>query len=329
MDVKTAFLHGNLDESLLIHIPEGNSPSLKGDVCLKLKKFLYGLKQSPGNWHLCNKRFFVDSGFWLSAADPCLFIRNDKDPCFVFLHVYDLVIGVKNIQNFQSEISLEFEMKDLDKLQYVLEMKVKRDREKRVLFLSKELYVGNVLACFGMQDCSSVATPQVPGSRLLPRMDTNAPAASTNYCHTIGILNYLVTFTRSDLAYSTSCMAQFLNDPRSDHEAAFKHVLCYLNGTWSWGISLEELGNNSEMITYCDSNWGSNFDSQSFSGSCLFFYGRMGWKTSKQDVVALSSTEAEYSAIQPVAGTKSIPKLLLCSLLELRRRAFRLLLSIT
>ncbi|MBW0543090.1 hypothetical protein O181_082805 [Austropuccinia psidii MF-1] len=63
MDVKTAFLHGNLDEDLHIWVPEGYTSSLGGNVCLKLKKSLYGLKQSPRNWYLHIKKFFEDSGF--------------------------------------------------------------------------------------------------------------------------------------------------------------------------------------------------------------------------------------------------------------------------
>ncbi|MBW0547432.1 hypothetical protein O181_087147 [Austropuccinia psidii MF-1] len=153
-------------------------------------------------------------------------------------------------------------MKDVGKLWYVLGMTVERNREKRRLFLSQELYINNLLASFGMQDCKSASTLQVPGSRLLPRADTNAPAASINYPRAIDLLNYLVTCTRPDLAYSASCLAQFLNNPRSEHETTFKHVLRYLSGTQTWGISLGELGDNSVVTAYCDSDWGSNFDSR-------------------------------------------------------------------
>ncbi|MBW0540348.1 hypothetical protein O181_080063 [Austropuccinia psidii MF-1] len=207
MDVKTAFLHGDLDEDLHIQVPEGYTSSLGGNVCLKMKKSLYGLKQSPRNCYLRIKKFFEDSGFRLSADDPCLFIRNSEDPCFVFLHVDDLVIGGKNLEAFRSEISLAFHMKDLGKLCYVLGMKVERDREKCRLFLSQGLYINNLLATFGMQDCKLVSTLQVPGSRLLARTDTNAPVAMINYRRGIGLLNYLVTCTRPDLAYSASCLA--------------------------------------------------------------------------------------------------------------------------
>ncbi|MBW0552429.1 hypothetical protein O181_092144 [Austropuccinia psidii MF-1] len=129
-------------------------------------------------------------------------------------------------------------MKDLGKLWYVLGMMVESNRKKHSLFLSQELYINNLLATFGMQDCKLVSNPQVPGSRLLPRADTNAPAAAINYRHAIGHLKYLVTCTRTDLACSASCLAQFLNDPSSEHEASFKHVLHYLSGTQTWGIPL-------------------------------------------------------------------------------------------
>ncbi|MBW0551909.1 hypothetical protein O181_091624 [Austropuccinia psidii MF-1] len=193
MDVKTAFLHGKLEEDLHIWVPEGYTFSLNGNVCLKLKKSLYGLRQSPRNWYLRIKRFFEESGFRSSAANPCLFICNGEDPCFVFLHVDYLVIGGRNLKTFWLEISLAFDMKDLGELRYLLGMKVERDREKCRLFLSQGIYINNLLATFGMQECKSVSTPQVPGSRLLPRTDTNAPVATINYQCGIGLLSYLVT----------------------------------------------------------------------------------------------------------------------------------------
>ncbi|MBW0529120.1 hypothetical protein O181_068835 [Austropuccinia psidii MF-1] len=106
--------------------------------------------------------------------------------------------------------------------------------------------------------------------------------------------SYLVACTRPDLAYSAPCLAQFLSNPSSAHELAFRHVMRYLRGTSNWSLCLGCLGKNTTIVAYCDSDWGSNYDSKSFSGSCVFLYGLIGWKTTKQEVVALSSTEAEY-----------------------------------
>ncbi|MBW0465832.1 hypothetical protein O181_005547 [Austropuccinia psidii MF-1] len=75
------------------------------------------------------------------------------------------------------------------------------------------------------------------------------------------------------------------------------HVLRYLHGTSTWGITLGRVGDNSVIYSFCDSEWGSNYNSRSFCRSCLFLHGPIGWKTSKQEVVSLSSTEAEYRSI--------------------------------
>ncbi|MBW0516785.1 hypothetical protein O181_056500 [Austropuccinia psidii MF-1] len=297
MDVKTAFLHGNLDEDLFIRLPEGYRSLWSGPVCLKLKKSLYGLKQSPRNWYLKIKEFFVSAGFRPSAADPCLLIKNSTNPCFVFLHVDDLVIGGTNLDDFRAQISSVFDMKDLGKLCYVLGMKVTRNQIDRVVFLSQELYINTLLESFDMMSWKTVSTPQVPSSRLLPLTNTGSEPAKIHYRRAVGLLNYLVACTRPDLAYSASCLSQFLSLPSYEHELAFKHVLRYLKGTSTWGLWLGRIDDSSSIIGYCDSDWGSNYNSRSFSGSCIFLYGLVGWKTTKQEVVALSSTEAEYRSI--------------------------------
>ncbi|MBW0487092.1 hypothetical protein O181_026807 [Austropuccinia psidii MF-1] len=80
MDVKTAFLHGKLDENLFIQIPEGYKRVQTSTICLRLMKSLYGLKQSPRNWYLRIKQFFFEAGFRPSASNPHFFIRNRPQP---------------------------------------------------------------------------------------------------------------------------------------------------------------------------------------------------------------------------------------------------------
>ncbi|MBW0461308.1 hypothetical protein O181_001023 [Austropuccinia psidii MF-1] len=297
MDVKTAFLHGDLDENLFIRLPEGYDNPHSKSICLKLNKSLYGLKQGPRNWYLKIRKFFVEAGFCPSAADPCFFICNNPDPCFVFMHFDDLVIGGTNLNFFWSQISSVFDMKDLGDLCYVPGMKVTRNQVDRVIFLSQELYMNSLLDSFGMGSCKPASTPQVQSSRLVPRALTELQPATIHFRRAVGLLNYIVACTRPDPVYSASCLSQFLSLPSHDHELAFKHVLHYLKGTRTWGLWLGKIGDNSSITAYCDSDWGSNYDSRSFSGSCVFLYRLVGWKTTKQEVVALSSTEAEYRSI--------------------------------
>ncbi|MBW0481430.1 hypothetical protein O181_021145 [Austropuccinia psidii MF-1] len=121
--------------------------------------------------------------------------------------------------------------------------------------------------------CKPILTPQIPSSKLLPLATTDSEPAKLHYWRAVGLLNYLVACPRPDLAYSASSLSQFLSFPSHDHELAFMHVLRYLKGTSTWGLWLGRRGDNSSIVAYCDSDWGLNYDSRSFSGSCVFLYG--------------------------------------------------------
>ncbi|MBW0555786.1 hypothetical protein O181_095501 [Austropuccinia psidii MF-1] len=90
------------------------------------------------------------------------------------------------------------------------------------------------------------------------------------YWQAVGLLNYLVACTRPDLAYSASCLAQFFSNPSDGHELSIRHVIQYLCGNSNWCLCLGCLSNNATIVAYCDSDWGLNYDSRSFSGSCVF-----------------------------------------------------------
>jgi len=90
-NVLTAFLYGDLDETIYMYQPEGNNDGTS-KVC-KFKKSLYGLKQAPRCWHKCFGKFFSDLSFTISEADPCLFIREENcKKILVALYVYDGLI---------------------------------------------------------------------------------------------------------------------------------------------------------------------------------------------------------------------------------------------
>ncbi|MBW0489426.1 hypothetical protein O181_029141 [Austropuccinia psidii MF-1] len=162
MDIKTALLHGYLNEVIHISLPEGYQPS-----------------------------------------------RSDSaNPCFIFIHVDDLVIGSANLDSFQAEINSTFDMKDLGELRFVLAMKVTRNRNLRLIFLTQELYVNKILHTFKMSDCQPASTPQVPSCSLEPvSSDLDSGKVSINFQKAIGLLNYLVTCMCPDLAFSASCLS--------------------------------------------------------------------------------------------------------------------------
>ena len=118
MDVKTAFLHGSLDEEIFMAQPEGFiERGLEDNVCL-LKKSLYGLKQSPRQWYLKFDEFMISHGYCISQFDSCVYYKflSSSGGIYLLLYVDDILIACKQkeeIQKLKVELSTEFEMKDL------------------------------------------------------------------------------------------------------------------------------------------------------------------------------------------------------------------------
>ncbi|MBW0537484.1 hypothetical protein O181_077199 [Austropuccinia psidii MF-1] len=201
-------------------------------------------------------------------------------------------------------------MEDMIQVQFILGIKINRNRSRKTITLSQQLYIDKILKEFGMENCKPVTTPMDPGVRLVLSDETNQ---DTIFCYqkAIGLLNYLTSCSRPDLAYATSVLSQFLDKPSSCHVSAFKRILQYLQGTKNYELTLGGTIKNSEIIGYSDSHWGSNYDGRSFSGYGVLCGGLIIWKTKKQPIVALSTTEAELCALTEVTqDTLWIKKLL-------------------
>ena len=140
MDVKTAFLHGELEETIYMQQPEGFVKD-NTKVCL-LKKSLYGLKQSPRQWYRRFDEFLVKVGFVRSNYDSCVYMmrRNEKVILYLLLYVDDILMASSNrqeIQKLNEKLNEEFEMKDPGNAKRILGMDIMRDRNKGELFLSQ------------------------------------------------------------------------------------------------------------------------------------------------------------------------------------------------
>ncbi|MBW0545458.1 hypothetical protein O181_085173 [Austropuccinia psidii MF-1] len=145
-------------------------------------------------------------------------------------------------------------MEDLGEIWYALGIKVSQDRKLKTISLSQELYVNKIITKFRKMDCKSVATPMIPGTHLVPSKEEDL-SINFKYHKAVGSLNYLTLCTRPDLAYETSSLSQFLENPLRDHVAAFKRVLRYLQGTKSDELMLGG-ALPIEIKGYSDSNVG-------------------------------------------------------------------------
>ena len=162
MDVKTAFLNGDLDEDVYMEQQQGFvDPGYPDHVC-KLVKALYGLKQAPRQWYAKIDALLKQLGFVNSTSDNCLYIRRtNKHLTIIALYVDDLLIACsckRELAVLKGELGKQFEMSDLGEARVCLGLEITRNRN-RTLHVSQEHYANKVLERFGMHNSKPVVTP--------------------------------------------------------------------------------------------------------------------------------------------------------------------------
>ncbi|KAL8132932.1 hypothetical protein AgCh_008421 [Apium graveolens] len=273
MDVKSAFLNGELEE---------------------LDKALYGLKQAPRAWYETLAQFLLESGFNRGTIDKTLFYLNHgKDLLLVQIYVDDIIFGSTNdrlCKKFAKLMQSRYQISMMGELSYFLGLQVKQNEEGT--FICQTKYTRNLLKKFGMQDCSSASTPMATATKL--DKDTGKSVDITDYRGMIGSLLYL-TASRPDIMYATCLCARFQADPREPHLTAVKRIFKYLKGTADLGLWYPR-ESDFKLIGYSDADFaGCKIDRKSTSGSCQFLGGRLvSWFSKKQKSISTSTAEAEY-----------------------------------
>ncbi len=328
MDIKTAFLHGELEETVYMKQPPGFARAGLQDYVCRLKRSIYGLKQSPRQWNRVIDGYLKEHGFRPSICEPCVYIRHRTGstlPEIVTLSVDDLLLIGESpglISGMKKMLSDRFEVTDLGDLSYFLGIKVSRDRSSRLITLSQPKYINNVLERFNMADCHpSPSLPAVPKSYLPQGRDIPVTPEAQDllsqipYREAVGCLMYLMVTTRPDIAYAVQAVSQHTSTPRLVHWEAVKRILRYLKGTVDAGLTLGGKG-VPILKAYADADWANDpSDRKSISGySFTLGEGAFVWKSLKQQLTASSSTEAECISLW--TATKHVDHIL-CLLEEL------------
>ncbi|XP_074313420.1 uncharacterized protein LOC141648591 [Silene latifolia] len=303
LDVKNAFLHDDLSETVYMHQPMGYRDSRFPDhVCL-LRKSLYGLKQAPRAWYKRFADFVTSIGFRNSKCDHSLFIYKDGNSlAYLLLYVDDIILTTSSDTlrlSIMSRLRNEFAMKDLGLLHYFLGIAV--SRRGKSMFLSQSKYANEIIEKAGMSMCKPCSTPVDTKPKLSSTCDQPCSDASL-YRSLAGALQYL-TFTRPDLSYAVQQLCLFMHNPMDTHMNALKRVIRYVKGTLSYGLWLGSSSPTS-LMSYTDADWAGCPDTRcSTSGYCVFLGDNLiSWASKRQPTLSRSSAEAEYRGVANVVS---------------------------
>jgi hypothetical protein len=254
VDVKNAFLHGTLMETVYSSPPPGFGHDARPDLVCRLNRSLYGLKQTPRAWYSRFASYLTSIGFVEAKSDTFLFIyRRGDDTVFLLLYVDDIALTASTIDLLQRTIvalQREFAMKDLGPVHHFLD--ITAERRPQGLFLYQRQYAVDILERAGMSDCKPCSTPFDTQAKLLE--DDGPPVAdATSYRSLTGVLQYL-TFSRPDIANAVQQVCLHMHTPREPHLTALKRILRYLRGSLDYGLLLRP-SPTSELVVYTDADW--------------------------------------------------------------------------
>jgi hypothetical protein len=306
LDVKTTFLHGDLEEEIYMQQPQGYEVKGKENLVCRLKKSLYGLKQAPRQWYLKFDRFMTEQGYSRCHSDHCVYFKRLENGSYIILLLYvdDMLVAGSNMQDInmlKKKLANSFAMKDLGAAKKILGMRITRDRKNRKLTLSQGEYTEKVLERFRMQNAKPVSTPLASHFKLTKEMCPKTQEeieymSRVPYSSAVGSLMYAMVCTRPDIAHAVGVVRRYMNNPGKEHWEAVKWILRYLRGTATHALCFG--GSDTFLQGYVDSDMAGDKDSRRSTTGYVFTIGgtTVSWISKLQKVVALSTTEAEYVA---------------------------------
>ncbi|CAI7757977.1 unnamed protein product [Closterium sp. NIES-53] len=273
LDFSTAFLQGSLHDEIWLRRPPSFTGSFLAHTQLSLRRPVFGLREAPREWHDTQTVTLAALGFAPSIADLSLFLRPDTllPPFYVLVYVDDLVF-----------VSADTEALALVNHKWCTKSGIESAAQR-----------------FGFRYSSPQSTPLPIGQSLSAPPSDAFVELSGLYPELVGCLMYLMTCTRSDLAYPLSILARYVTPKRhrQEHWEAAKRVLRYLCGTSGMGLVLRGWG-PVVLTGLSDACWVDDLATQRSSQGYTFSLGSgfVSWQSTLLSSILSSSCEAEIYA---------------------------------
>ncbi|GKC01230.1 retrovirus-related pol polyprotein from transposon TNT 1-94, partial [Tanacetum coccineum] len=275
MDVKTAFLNGNLQEDIYVSQSDGFMDPNNPNHVYKLKKALYGLKQAPRAWYDMLFSFLISQDFSKGSVDPTLFIRKEGKKLLLVQVYFDDIIFVASTPElcdlFAKIMCSKFKMSMMGKISF--------------FFLRTT-------------DFSKSQSGYSHGGEIqLDEDKEGKPIDPSHYHGMIDTLLYLIA-SRPDLQFAICMCAGYQARPIKKHLHAVKRIFRYLRGTVNRGLWYSK-DSSISLTAFVDADHAGFQDTRrSISGTMQFLRDRLvSWSSKMQKSAAISSTKAEYIAL--------------------------------
>jgi len=294
MDVKSAYLNSPIDTAVYMRLPPGHDQ--KGKVT-RVKRGIYGLRQSGNLWHKTLTSAFNDLHLTRSAVDHGVFYSHDDEgTTIVCSSTDDFAIAAtptERMTKFKADLGnhFKFEMSDLDELAWILDIRVERDRPSRTISLSQTAYIDSLIKRFQLVDAPPLSTPIDPNALLTKNQSPSTPhqfddMSNVPYREAVGSLMIAAVGTRPDITFAVTALSQYLQNPGRPHWEQAKRAICYLKGTRDWKLVFRSTGG---VEGFSNANWGNDVDDRHSICGYVFTLngGAISWSSKKQPVVAL------------------------------------------
>ena len=293
LDVKAAYLNAPLKETIYMKPPKGHKDYNK--KIWKLKKAIYGLKQSGRQWNEELNKYLTKIGYKRTISEPCIYLKRNKLKkltSILAVYVDDILLAGfnKDIETTKKLIKNKFKIKELGKVNYIIGIKF--IKHKYGYFLNQSRYIEEILEKFKMQDTTPIRNTKPIEDQELRKIKFN----QTQYKSAVGNLLYLAISTRPDIIYSVGKAARRAKDPNLEDWMGVVKIFRYLKGTIDYGINFTR---QHEISTYVDSDYAGDQETRRSTTGFLITIGKAptSWCSKLQHCVSTSTAESEYYSL--------------------------------